>query len=63
MVGNKRRREGTYFFGRFRRCIKVLCTILKPAAGYIMGVGAKLFTLAGPVIVYGTFTSVICCII
>gem|GEM_PF-5014127 len=28
-----------------------------------MGVGAKLFTFAGPVIVYGTFTSVICGII
>lgn len=27
--------------------------------GYIFGVGAKLFTLAGPVIVYGTATSVI----
>ena len=27
--------------------------------GYILGVGAKMFTLAGPVIVYGTFASVI----
>ena len=27
--------------------------------GYIMGVGAKLFTLAGPVIVYGTVASVV----
>lgn len=26
--------------------------------GYIMGVGAKMFTLAGPVIVYGTIASV-----
>ena len=27
--------------------------------GYIMGVGAKMFTLAGPVIVYGTIASVV----
>lgn len=27
--------------------------------GYVMGVGAKMFTLAGPVIVYGTIASVI----
>ena len=27
--------------------------------GFIMGVGAKMFTIAGPVIVYGTLTSVI----
>ena len=26
--------------------------------GLIMGVGAKMFTIAGPVIVYGTLTSV-----
>ncbi|MBE6687860.1 MAG: stage V sporulation protein AC [Ruminococcaceae bacterium] len=28
--------------------------------GYVMGVGAKMFVVAGPVIVYGTVTSVIC---
>lgn len=28
--------------------------------GYIAGVGAKMFIVAGPVIVYGTATSVIC---
>ena len=28
--------------------------------GYIMGVGAKIFTLAGPVIVYGTLSGVVC---
>ena len=28
--------------------------------GYIMGVGAKMFTVAGPVIVYGVAASVIC---
>jgi stage V sporulation protein AC len=29
------------------------------AEGWIMGVGAKMFTIAGPVIVYGTIASVI----
>lgn len=29
------------------------------AEGYILGVGAKMFTIAGPVIVYGTTASVI----
>jgi len=32
---------------------------LTAAEGYIMGVGAKLFTIAGPVIVYGVSASVI----
>ena len=27
--------------------------------GYVMGVGAKLFSLAGPVLVYGTCTSIL----
>ena len=27
--------------------------------GYIMGVGAKMFTVAGPVLVYGISTSII----
>ncbi len=27
--------------------------------GYVLGVGAKMFTVAGPVILYGTFASVI----
>ena len=29
------------------------------AEGYVLGVGAKLFTVAGPVILYGTLSSVI----
>ena len=29
------------------------------AEGYILGVGAKMFTIAGPVIVYGTVASVV----
>ncbi|MBQ3427812.1 MAG: stage V sporulation protein AC [Clostridia bacterium] len=31
--------------------------------GFITGTGTKIFTIAGPVILYGTFTSVICGII
>ena len=27
--------------------------------GYVMGLGAKMFTIAGPVIVYGTVASVV----
>ncbi len=29
------------------------------AEGYILGVGAKIFTIAGPIIMYGTVASVI----
>ncbi len=32
---------------------------LTQAEGFILGVGAKMFTIAGPVIVYGTVASVI----
>ena len=28
--------------------------------GYVLGVGAKMFTIAGPVIIYGTVSSVLC---
>jgi len=28
--------------------------------GYVLGVGAKMFTIAGPVIVYGTASSILC---
>ncbi len=31
--------------------------------GYIMGLGAKIFTIAGPVIVFGVISSVICGVI
>ncbi|MDD6564622.1 MAG: stage V sporulation protein AC [Clostridiales bacterium] len=31
--------------------------------GYILGVGAKIFTIAGPVILFGTLSSVICGIV
>ena len=30
-----------------------------PAEGFILGVGAKMFTIAGPVIVYGVSASVV----
>jgi len=32
---------------------------LTHAEGFILGVGAKMFTIAGPVIVYGTVASVV----
>lgn len=31
--------------------------------GYILGVGAKIFTIAGPVILFGTLSSIVCGII
>ena len=42
---------------RFRQ--KTLRPKLTQAEGFILGVGAKMFTIAGPVIVYGTIASVI----
>ena len=36
-----------------------MCPILTAAEGFILGVGAKMFTIAGPVIVYGTLASVV----
>jgi stage V sporulation protein AC len=36
-----------------------MCPILTAAEGFIMGLGAKLFTVAGPVIVYGVVASVV----
>ena len=36
----------------------ILCPILTAAEGWILGLGAKMFTIAGPVIVYGTVASV-----
>ena len=32
---------------------------LTQAEGFILGLGAKIFTIAGPVIVYGTVASVV----
>ena len=36
-----------------------MCPILTQAEGFVLGLGAKMFTIAGPVIVYGTLASVI----
>jgi len=38
---------------------KTLRHILTAAEGFVLGVGAKMFTIAGPVIVYGTAASVV----
>ena len=37
------------------KCIifRKLCPILTAAEGFILGVGEKIFTIAGPVILYG----------
>ena len=39
--------------------VKLLCPILTAAEGFILGVGANMFKIAGPVIVYGTVASVV----
>ena len=44
-------------FEPFRQ--KTLRPKLTPAEGFILGVGAKMFTIAGPVIVYGLAASVV----
>ena len=36
-----------------------MCPILTQAEGSILGTGVKLFSIAGPVIVYGTAASVV----
>lgn len=43
------------------KCIifRKLCPILTAADGYILGVGAKIFTVAGPVILYGITAGVV----
>ena len=42
-----------------RKIVKKLGPYLTQAEGFITGVGAKMFTIAGPVIVYGTAASVV----
>jgi stage V sporulation protein AC len=37
----------------------MVCPILTAAEGFVLGVGANMFKIAGPVIVYGTVASVI----
>ena len=36
-----------------------MCPILTQAEGFVLGTAAKMFTIAGPVIVYGLSASVI----
>ena len=36
-----------------------MCPILPAAKGFVLGVGANMFKIAGPVIVYGTLARVI----
>ena len=38
---------------------KSLCPILTAAEGFVLGVGAKIFTIAGPVILYGISAGVV----
>ena len=38
---------------------ELLCPNWTQAEGFILGVGAKMVTIAGPVIVYGTVASVV----
>ena len=37
----------------------MVCPILTAAEGFVLGVGANMFKIAGPVIVYGTVVSVV----
>ena len=50
-------RRKTEEFEPFRQ--KTLRPKLTQAEGFILGVGAKMFTIAGPVIVYGVSASVV----
>ena len=36
-----------------------MCPILTAAEGWVLGVGASIFKIAGPVIAYGTAASVV----
>lgn len=48
------------FLPNFDRKIKKSFRVyLTQAEGYVLGVGAKLFTIAGPVLVYGISSSVL----
>ena len=40
---------------RQKKCM----SILTQPEGYVMGIGAKMFSIAGPVLVYGTCASII----
>ena len=36
-----------------------MCSILTAAEGLVLGLAVKIFTIAGPVLVYGTVASVV----
>lgn len=36
-----------------------MCPILTQAEGFVLGLGAKIFTVAGPVLLYGTLAGAI----
>ena len=38
---------------------KALCPMLTQAEGTVLGVGGKMFQIAGPIIVYGVLASVV----
>ena len=37
----------------------MVCPILTAAEGFVLGLGAKIFIICGPVIAYGTLASVV----
>ena len=39
--------------------MNLVCSILTATEKFVLGVGAKMFTIAGPVIVYGVSASVV----
>ena len=51
------------FFEEYRKKLSYFKKTLRPnltaAEGLVLGVGAKMFTIAGPVIVYGVSASVV----
>ena len=36
-----------------------MCPILTQAEGHVLGIGANMFKIAGPVILYGSFASAV----
>ena len=63
----QRKKDSVDFVGPMRQVLKhfepfrqkTLRPKLTQAEGFILGVGAKMFTIAGPVIVYGVSASVV----
>lgn len=39
--------------------LQITVPYIDSSKGFVLGVGAKMFTIAGPVIVYGTVASVV----